>query len=811
MQILCCNCRTFTFRLALVAWGVMVFLLQLACSSKLAADAIDFNRDIRPILSNNCVACHGPDSAAREANLRLDTAEAALSERNGPAVIVPGNPDQSELVRRVISADEAERMPPPDSGKHLKPKQIELLRRWVEQGAPWSLAWSYVPPVKREPPQVSDSAWPTNPIDHFIAARLASEKLSPSPDTDKVTLARRVSIDLVGLPPAPEEVDDFVADTRVDAYEQLVDRLLASPHFGERIAIYWLDLVRYADTVGYHGDQEHLISPYRDWVINAFNANLPFDVFTREQLAGDLLPGSTVQQKVASAYNRVLQTSHEGGVQPKEYLAMYAADHVRNLSAVWMGATLGCAQCHDHKFDPYTTRDFYSMAAFFADIDEGQHLTKAFDISPTPRYPELELLTPADQATLAALHRQRELVAKRSEAAKVSRNENTVKLFDEQLAKITADENAIHERARSTMITVAIEPRVTRILPRGNWLDETGEIVEPAIPAFLGKLQVGQRRATRLDLANWLTDARSGVGGLTARVMVNRFWYLLFGRGLAATLDDFGGQGQAPDHPELLDFLAQEFIDSGWNVKHMLKLIATSHAYRQSSLTSPELHDRDPLNRLVARQSRYRYQAETVRDAALAISGLMVPQVGGPSVRPYQPARYYRHLNYPVREYVADNDQRQWRRGIYMHWQRQYLHPMLKAFDAPSREECTAERPRSNTAPAALVLLNDPTFVEASRVLAERILQEGGDLTEARINFAFRQAACRNADADEHALLTGLLTSGRSYYAQKAEAANKLLQVGQAVVPPKLDKTELAAWTIVARAVLNMNEVTTRN
>jgi hypothetical protein len=702
-------------------------------------------------------------------------------------------------------------MPPADSNKHLKPNDVALLKQWIQEGAKWSLAWSYIPPCETAAPAVKDTTWPINKIDNFIMARLKSEGLKPSPDADKTTLVRRLYIDLTGLPPAAEEVDEFIADQSSDAYDRLVDRLLASPHFGERVAMYWLDLVRYADTVGYHGDQEHHISPYRDWVINALNANLRFDDFTRAQLAGDLLPGSTVDQKVASGYNRVLQTSQEGGVQPKEYLAIYAADHVRNLSAVWLGATLGCAQCHDHKYDPYTTRDFYSMAAFFADVDEAQHLTRAFDISPSPRYPELELLTPGAEASLAALEQQRQISAKRSEAAKAKRNDTAAKSLDARLAKITAEQEQIHQQARRTMITVAIEPRVMRVLPRGNWQDESGEVVLPAIPAFLGKLETGGRRPNRLDLANWLTDSKSGAGGLTARVMANRFWYLLFGQGLAARLDDFGGQGQAPDNPELLDMLACEFMRSGWDIKHTLKLIATSRTYRQSSLVTPELREKDPLNRLFAHQGRYRYPAESVRDTALAISGLLVPDVGGTSIHPYQPAGYYRHLNFPVREYLADDDQRQWRRGVYMHWQRQFLHPMLKAFDAPSREECTTERPRSNIAPAALVLLNDPTFVEAARVFAGRILQEGGPTTRERVDFGYRQATCRTADADEHRQLEALLERSVRYYTNHTDAAGQLLKIGNAPNPAGLNPVELAAWTIAARTIINMNEVISRN
>jgi hypothetical protein len=577
------------------------------------------------------------------------------------------------------------------------------------------------------------------------------------------------------------------------------------------MAMYWLDLVRYADTVGYHGDQEHHISPYRDYVINALNANMPFDQFTREQLAGDLLPRATVDHKIASGYNRVLQTSHEGGLQPKEYLAIYAADHVRNLSSVWMGATMGCCQCHDHKFDPYTLRDFYSMAAFFADIDEAQHFTHATDDSPTIRLPELELLTPAQASTLSAIQRQHVLLEKRIKHAKSRNDETAVKSLNEQLSKCTAESERVHQQVRWTMITVAIAPRVTRILPRGNWMDDSGEIVTPAIPAFLGKLNTGTRRATRLDLANWLTDHKKGAGGLTARVMVNRLWYLLFGRGIASRLDDFGGQGESPDNPRLLDYLAIEFVKSDWDVKHIFKLIVSSHTYQQTSLETPKLCENDPLNKLVARQARYRFPAESVRDAALQISGLLVPVVAGASVHPYQPTGYYRHLNYPLREYVADTDERQWRRGVYMHWQRQYLHPMLKAFDAPSREECTVQRSQSNTAPAALVLLNDPTFVEAARAFAARILLEGGPTTKDRLNFAVRQAASRSADSNEQDLLTKLLVRTQTYYHAHPEAATQLLGIGLSRNPDRLDEAELASWTLIARTVLAMSEVITRN
>jgi hypothetical protein len=569
--------------------------------------------------------------------------------------------------------------------------------------------------------------------------------------------------------------------------------------------------VRYADTVGYHGDQEQHIQAYRGWVISALNANMPFDQFTREQLAGDLLEKPSQAQRIATGYNRVLQTSHEGGVQPKEYLAIYAADHVRNLSAVWMGATLGCAQCHDHKYDPYTTRDFYSMSAFFADVDEAKHLTHGFDISPTIREPEMELPTAEQSAEADALGREIQRLKDQLQAGTGQKNNSDKGTLAGELKAREAKLEELHKNVRTTMITVAIEPRVTRVLARGNWQDESGEVVAPAVPEFLGKLDTAGRRATRLDLANWLTDAKHGAGGLTARVMANRFWYLLFGRGLAASLDDLGGQGFSPDHPELLDRLALEFIDSGWDVKHALKLIVMSRTYRQSSQESEELRERDPLNKLVARQGRYRYPAETVRDAALSIAGLLNESIGGESDRPYQPAGYFRHLNFPVREYQASTDDQQWRRGVYMHWQRQYLHPMLKAFDAPTREECTAQRPRSNTALASLVLLNDPTFTEAARVLAAKVMGEGAATNAERINLIVRRAATREADPVELGTLEAVLSASQDYYGAHPAEAEKLLAVGLKPVPQDVDQAQLAAWTCVARAVLNLNEVYTRN
>ena len=918
-------------------------------TSTVSAAGIDFNRDVRPILSETCFQCHGPDKNHLEADLRLDEGDGLFRERDGMTIVIPGKPEASELIARITSTEDDVRMPPPEAGRALSAEQIEIIRTWIAQGAEWKGHWSWIPPVRPElPPGLADSDFGV--IDGFVSEQLAGRNLNPAGPADSRALVRRLSFDLTGLAPAPDAVDAFAADPGGAAYEALIGRLLDSPHFGERMTMSWLDLVRYADTNGIHGDTHRDVALFRDYVIKAFNDNMPFDRFTIEQLAGDLLSEPTIDQRVASGYNRLLMTTREGGAQPKEYLAKYAADRVRNATTVWLGATVGCAECHDHKFDPYSTRDFYSFAAFFADVQEaavgrqqptqipsppqaaelnrlageiarvksiletqtpeldlalaaweerkhaelagsrlawtaiapssaestgGQTLSVQDDISvltsgenPAKATYTITLATDAANITgirLEALTHEsfkglsrgngnfvlsnfevdvaaavnvdeRETDDGKPSAAGVPVNiasvqtdyeqsgwpaknaldgksdtgwavdgnkqqtENRTAVFafeksvsggpgtifairikhesalaghnigrfrlsltavekppldnygiglppniveiltkpvdqrsEEQKQKIaahfrsiapqldgtrvelkqlTAAHEALDKSIPTMLITTAMAPREMRVLPRGNWLDDSGEVVQPAVPHFLKQIET-EGRATRLDLAQWLVAPDNP---LVARVFVNRLWKLFFGQGLVRSLDDFGSQGAWPTHPELLDWLAVEFIESGWNVKHMIRLMLMSETYRRSSVPTPELRQTDPLNRWLARQARFRLDAEMVRDNALLVSGLLVDRIGGNSVKPYQPAGYWKHLNFPKRAWRNDSDGNQYRRGVYTYWCRTFLHPSLLAFDAPSREECCVDRPRSNNPLQALVLLNDPTYVEAARV-----------------------------------------------------------------------------------------------
>ncbi len=836
--------------IALAGWSSLAFSQEASAPAE-----IQFNRDVRPILSDNCFSCHGPDAGHRQADLRLDIREDAIAG----GAIEPGQPDASELVARLISADPDLQMPPPSSNKRLTARQIEILRGWVAQDAPYQLHWSYEPPVKATIPAGE------NAVDHLVRHKLVSAGLQPSPQADRRTLIRRLYSDLLGLPPTAEEVDAFVADQSPDAYGKLVDRLLQSPNYGERMAIQWLDVVRFADTIGYHSDNPRNVWPYRDWVIRSFNDNKPFDRFTLEQVAGDLLPDADVETRVGSAFNRLLLSTEEGGAQPKDYESRMLTDRVRAIGAAWLGQTTGCAQCHDHKFDPFTTRDFYSLGAFFADIQEPilgrredgmavttpdqdaelarldaeltaarerhQAILPSLDIAQQqweadlvdyqvtlPELREGSGATDADKKTAADVAAfvakpDPERTPQEREAIRNYFRNRTTKLFATErqaLAQAEQQRNQYFNELPKCIVSVSSpNKRTVRILPRGDWMNESGEIVKPALPHYLPAPTFTDREPNRLDLATWLVSRENP---LTARAVMNRLWKQFFGTGLSKVLDDLGAQGEPPANPELLDWLACEFMDSGWDMKQMVRNIVTSETYQQVSNATPELLAADPYNRLLARQSAFRVDAELVRDHALAVSGLLVNKIGGPSVKPYQPEGYWENLNFPVRQYQNDSSENQYRRGIYTWWQRSFLHPSLLAFDAPSREECTAERNLSNIPQQALVLLNDPTYVEAARAFAGRILQSADTTSDSqKIAWAWRNALQRSPREEEVQLAQQLLQEHRGYYRQDPEAANQLLGVGMAPNPESLDKVELAAWTHIARVLLNLHESITRS
>ena len=780
--------------------GVLAFVTVVAASST-AEEPLSYNRDIRPILSENCFKCHGPDANARKAKLRLDVRADALANRGGYFAIDPGNAEESELVLRIHLDDPEEMMPPPASGKFLTDEQRAILTRWIDEGAEYQPHWAYIPPAREPVSAVSSPEWVRNPVDAYILAKLDTKGLSPAPEADPVRLLRRAHFDLTGLPPTPREVHDYLRAPADRRFDRAVDRLLDSRHYGERMAMEWLDVVRFADTTGYHSDDPRDMHPYRDYVIDAYNENKPFDEFTIEQLAGDLFPKQTTELKIAAGYNRLNQITSEGGAQPKEYLAKYMSDRVRNLGSVWMGTTLGCAECHDHKFDPITAKNFYEFGAFFADIEEKgkyEHGNDNFE-------PFLRLGTRKQTRTLTRLEREREeLIAIRKDA------KEGVEELKAQILAVEAEIDELEPMVASTLITVTVEPREIRVLPRGNWLDESGEVVSPATPESLPPLEYDRERATRMDLAQWLVDERNP---LTARVVVNRLWAQFFGRGLAPVPDDFGAQGRSPSHPELLDWLAVEFMESGWDVKHIVRLIVTSNTYRQSTTRSDAAMAADPANIFLAGQNARRLPAELVRDNALAIAGLLNDNIRGPSAKPYQPDGYYKDSYLSVGKphvYKADSGRSQYRRGMYTFWKRTYPHPSMLAFDAPTREECTAERNVSNTPQQALVLLNDPSYVEAARVFAARILLDGGNSTQSRIAFATERALSRPPTPAEAQILSELCREQFAYYAGSPAEADALLTVGYADTPDKLDRIELAAWTQVARALLNTQEAITR-
>ncbi|NQV26133.1 MAG: DUF1553 domain-containing protein [Rhodopirellula sp.] len=1013
-----------------------------------AADGeVNFSRDILPLLSDNCFKCHGPDEANREADLRLDKqANAVARLESGHAAIVRGMSAQSELFKRLVSPDADVRMPPPDSGKQLTETQIALIRKWIDDGAEWSGHWAFQPPTPPEIPSPIPDWRTNNPIDQFVNARLAAARLTPENRASKETLIRRVTLDLTGLPATIKEIDAFLADDSDQAFERVVDRLLSSATYGEHMARYWLDAARYGDTHGLHLDNERSIWPYRDWVIDSFNRNQPFDEFTIEQIAGDLLPEPTLQQRVATGFNRCNVTTSEGGSIDDEYYMRYAVDRVETTATVWLGLTAGCAACHDHKFDPLTQKEFYQLFSYYFSLTERAMDGNALLPPPSVQVPTKEQATQKKQYTadLAATNQQIEklladfqytdpepteplgelseetfvwiddelpagavaqgngtppwqfveapnhpvhsgtkstvrtgegeaitqhfftgatnklkldenaklvawvfldeqnppqtiqlqfndgswehraswgadkafgagrndasnrLMGKLPELGKWIRLEvdatlvglkagselngwaftqvgGTVhwdaagvtskslsedqkqslfaweqfrakvkqpalpaeiqKLLDVEKAKRTDDQTKqltryyiqnVHPDSRAMLAeplkaqatltlqladlekaipaTLVMEdrkdPRQAYILERGQYTEKR-DMVSSAVPEWIAP-PVKDAPANRLGLAQWLVQPSHP---LTSRVTVNRFWQQFFGTGLVKTSEDFGVQGEQPSHPELLDWLAIDFVESGWDVKRCLKQIVMSATYQQSSRVTPHKLAADPSNRLLARGPRFRLDAETIRDQALAVSGLLIDTIGGRSVKPYQPAGLWKPVGFGgsnTSVFVQDKGDKLFRRSMYTFWKRTVPPPSMATFDAPDRETCAVRRARTNTPLQALVLMNDVQYVEAARKFAERVISEGGSSVEERVIFAFRSVVARPPNATELQTLTTLLTEYLSEFKSHPDSAAKLLSAGESPRNEQLDANELAAWTMVTHLLLNLSESVTK-
>ena len=777
--------------------------------------AIRFDREIRPILAENCFACHGPDAAKRKADLRLDRPEDALADLGDGAAIVPGKADESGLIERVESADAETVMPPPKTGKRLTAGQVALLRRWVDQGAPWRGHWAFLPPARPSVPGVGDAANVRNPIDAFILDRLRREGLGPSPETDRATLIRRASLDLTGLPPSPGDVDAFLADPGPDAYERLVDRLLASPHYGERMGRTWLDLARYADSNGYSIDAPRAIWKYRDWVIDALNRDVPFDRFAIDQLAGDLLPGATLDERVATGFHRNTPVNEEGGIDVEQFRVESIIDRTNTTATAFLGLTMGCAQCHDHKYDPISQEEYYRLFAFFNNVDElqmpvaspeevargeaVQHKIDEYLTEIRRADPSLSVKQRAWEDGLDMVGRQKQSQEVRAafdvpfDARDEMRQRVVFAAFIDQDTGQKDHRHAIaalRAKAPKVVTTLVVRerpvPRPTHLLIRGDFT-RPGKPISPGVPAVLPPIRSAGPTPNRLDLARWLVDPANP---LTARVAVNRLWQADFGRGLVETGDDFGSQGSPPSHPELLDWLATEFVARGWSLKAIQRLILTSATYRQSSRHRPELAAIDPDNRLLARQSRLRLDAELVRDAALTASGLLTRVVGGPGVFPPQPAGVM-DLGQMRRPWTTSTGPDRYRRGIYTFFWRATPHPSLLVFDAPDATRACTRRVRSNNPLQALALLNDAASFEFAQALADRVRREGPPGDEGRLRYAFRLCLAREPGGAELRRLGDLLD-------------------GERAAPGADDDAERSAWTAAARVLLNLDESITR-
>jgi len=774
--------------------------LAIPVSAPAADPPPSFSRDIKGILSNRCARCHGPDPTSREGGgeggLRLDTFEGATADLGGHAAIVPGNAAASEVIRRITSTDPDVVMPPPEAGDPLPQRQVELIRRWIAAGARYEPHWSYVPPVRPAVPAVRNAAWPKNDIDRFILARLEAEGLAPQPEADRATLLRRLALDLIGLPPSPEQVDAFVADPSPDAVERLVDRLLDDPGYGEHMARQWLDLARYADSAGYADDPPRTIWGWRDWVVRAFDANMPFDEFTIRQLAGDLLPEATLDDRVATGFHRNTLTNSEGGTIDEEFRTVAVVDRVNTTMSTWMGTTIACCQCHDHKYDPLSQREFFGIYAILNNTaDEDRK-----DEAPVVRIP----WEPVDARRAKLEGEIAEIERRIPPAAKDVVEPPEFRPARELIAGLRKKLDADPPVTVPVLEELAGEKRrVTKLQHRGNWQDLGPEIAE-ALPAVFPQPAAGGR-LDRLALAKWLVDPRNP---LTARVVVNRIWERLFGIGIVSTSEEFGSQGEMPSHPELLDWLATELVARKWDLKSLQRLIVTSAAYRQTSKASPELVARDPENRLVGCGPRVRLSAEVIRDQALAAAGLLARKKGGPSVRPPQPDVGLKAAFGSGIDWKTSEGEDRYRRALYTTWRRSNPYPSMVTFDAPSREVCTIRRPRTNTPLQALVTLNDPVYVEAAQALARRMVREGGPVDADRAAHGFRLVLARRPTPAETDRLMRLHADALAGFRADPSDAKKMATEPLGPVPVDLgvDEAGLAAWTVVANVILNLDE-----
>ncbi|MGK6350987.1 PSD1 and planctomycete cytochrome C domain-containing protein [Parapedobacter sp. DT-150] len=737
---------------------------------------VDYNFHIRPILSDKCFSCHGPDKNTREADLRLDTKEGAykaLVETAGMHAFVPGHPDQSEAYRRITSTDEGLRMPPASSNLTLSDYEVRVIERWIRQGAEYKPHWAFMPPEKVEAPRVDQSEWATNEIDRFVRAAMEIKGLKPNPEAEKHHLLRRVSLDLTGLPPTEAQLDRFLADDSPKAYENMVDELIASPAYGERMAMHWLDLARYADSYGYQDDDIRTQWPWRDWVIHAFNQNMPYDQFVTWQLAGDMLPNATKEQVLASAFNRNHKITEEGGVIEEEYRVAYAIDKTNTFSKGILGVTMECAQCHDHKYDPFSQKNYFQLYAFFNNsLEKGLEGLVNSGPSKTPR------MTITQQDVDSIL----KFINKGDDTSAVS-----VSVMGER-----------------------DEVRPTYILDRGVY-DAPAERVYPSTPESILAFDSTRYAPNRLGLAQWTFSKENP---LTSRVLVNQLWAMVFGRGLVATAADFGNQGELPSHPELLNWLAADFRDNGWNIKRLMKQLVTTATYRQSSLITKEHLKEDPENVYLARAKRIRLPAQSIRDLALASSGLLNPEIGGPSVKPYQPDGIWEVTSSgrgALANYVQSHGNDLYRRGMYVFIKLTVPPPNMLIFDASNRDVCEVTRQRTNTPLQALVMLNDPVILEASRVLSVKLLKESPKAKPHEyIDHAFRRILSRGADERELALLEAYYAEELKRYRKSPNDAQAFVQVGEAANEKSVPVVEQAALMATIHALYNLEETITR-